>query len=261
MERATTLLPRRPDDRAAGGDHTWPGRPAFLATFLTAWFALDRPVTSPPLASSALLALGASGGVLVAVERLTVGGSLRDIARRLGLRRPDPRGLVAAGLAGAVVVSTYLAGAALLGTDLEVRDDWPTVLVGVVVFHGLAEELVWRGYAFGHLRRRHPFWRAVGWSVPLLALTHAPIVVGNGVVVGVLAVAAAAATCVPLAYLWERSGHAVWAPAILHAAIGTWQLFERSYGSGFRLVILAASIVAPCSALLFRDRFFGGRRS
>jgi membrane protease YdiL (CAAX protease family) len=164
--------------------------------------------------------------------------------------------MVAATAVGIAVFSTYVLGAALLDIDLEVRANWPTVLLGAFLFHGLAEELVWRGYVFGFLRDRHPFWRAIAWSVPLIALTHVPIIAGNGVAIGTLAVLSAAATCLPLAYLWEKSGRTIWAPAIVHGAIGTWQLFERSYGLDFRLLILTASIAVPFTAFLFRDRFF-----
>jgi hypothetical protein len=116
---------------------------------------------------------------------------------------------------------------------------------------------VWRGYAFSWLRARHPFWRAIAWSVPLIALTHAPIILSNGVAIGSLAVLSAAVTCLPFAYLWERSGRTVWAPAILHGLIGMWQLFERPFDAEFSAVILLASIVTPLSAFLFRNRFFG----
>ena len=66
----------------------------------------------------------------------------------------------------------------------------------------------------------------------------------------------AATTCLPLAYLWERGGRTVWAPALLHGLIGSWQLFERTYPLRFSLVMLVASIVVPLLALLAGDRFF-----
>lgn len=144
----------------------------------------------------------------------------------------------------------------MLGIDLEVRANWPTVFLGVLLFHGLAEELVWRGYAFGYLRRRHRFWAAIAWSVPLIALTHVPIIAGNGVAIGAVAVLTAAVTCLPFAYLWERSGRTVWAPAILHGLQGTWQLFDRTYSNEFSVLILGASLVVPLSAFLFRPSFF-----
>jgi membrane protease YdiL (CAAX protease family) len=257
MQRATiTTTPvdvRNPTRRSPGA---WRERTVFGATFILAWCALDRLVTSPPTAISATVALTTAAAVVATGERLAGGGPLRQVARRLGLAQPRPRSLVAAGIVAGAVLAAYLAGAALLGVDLELRANWPTVLVGVLLFHGLAEELVWRGFAFGFLRRRHPFWRAIAWSVPLIALTHFPIMVTTGIAIGAVAVLSAAVTCLPLAYLWERSGRTVWAPATVHAGIGTWQLFERSYGPSFHVLILAVSILVPLTAFLFGGRFF-----
>jgi hypothetical protein len=123
------------------------------------------------------------------------------------------------------------------------------VLIGLLLFHGVAEELVWRGFAFGHLRRKFTFRRAVAGSMPLIAITHLPIVIGSGALVGGLAMTTAAITCLPLANLYERGGRTIWAAAILHGLIGTWQLFERSYPPSFQLVILAATMVVPLAVM------------
>jgi membrane protease YdiL (CAAX protease family) len=218
-------------------------------TFLAAWAALDRLATSPPTISSALLALGGAGVVLATGEML-LGRPLRALPGTLGLGRPRSQALLVALLVGAAVVGTYLVGAALTGVTLRLRPEWPAVLVAVLLFNGVAEELVWRGFAFGHLRRAMPFRAAVGWSVPLVALTHVPIILGNGALIGLLAVATAAVTCLPFARLWERGGRTIWAPACLHGLIDTWQLLERTYPPWFPIVVVAASTVVPLAVLL-----------
>jgi membrane protease YdiL (CAAX protease family) len=228
----------------------------FVVTFLAAWFLLDRFVTAPPVVGSSLLALAASGAVLLVSERLVTGLPLVDLLRRLGLGRPVTRAVLAASLVGAAVVATYVGGAAVLGIHLELRSNWPIVLIGVLIFHGLAEELVWRGYVYGHLRRTNSFGGAVVRTVPLIALTHVPIIMGNGLAVGSLAVLSAAVTCLPLAYLYDRGGSTVWPPAIVHGLIGTWQLFDRTYPVEFSMLVLCGSILTPLTAFVFRDRFF-----
>ena len=64
-------------------------------------------------------------------------------------------------------------------------------------------------------------------------------------------------TCLPLAHLYDRGGRTIWAPAIVHGLIGTWQLFERTFPVEFSLLILVGSIVTPLAAFAFGDRFFG----
>lgn len=232
----------------------------FIATFLLAWLSLDQLVTSPPLPASALVSLAGAGLVLVVGELVVFGTSPRALAGSLGLGRPAARSVVAAVVVGLAVVAFYLVGAALLDIDVSLRSNWLSVLVGALLFHGLAEELAWRGFAFAHIRRGTTFWRAIGWSIPLIALTHVPIIASNGWGVGSLAVASAALTCIPLAHLWERSGGTAWSPAIVHGLIGTWQVFDRGYGAGFSLWILTGSIVVPFVVFLFGDRFFGCSR-
>jgi membrane protease YdiL (CAAX protease family) len=228
---------------------------AFLTTFLAGWWALDAFVTSPPDPVSATVALASAAAVLVIGQRV-LGWPWREIPASLGLGRPVPRAVAVAGIVGSAVVLCLPLGARAAGVTLELRANWPAVLLGALLFHGLAEELVWRGFVFGHLRRTRTFWRAVAWSVPLIALTHVPIVVSNGLAVGALATLTAAATCLPFAYLWERGGGTIWAPALLHGLIGSWQLFERTDSDRYSMVVMTASILVPMAVFLFRDRFF-----
>jgi membrane protease YdiL (CAAX protease family) len=231
-------------------------RVGFVATFLAAWLALDRLVTAPPTTLSALIALSAILPVLVVSERVATRRPLAEIATRLGLRRPSARAVLAATVVGGAVVATFVAGAALLGIDLELRSNWPTVLVGALLFHGIAEEIVWRGYVYGRFRRTAMFKTAVLRSMPLIALTHVPIIASNGLGVGTLAVVTAIITCLPFAKLYDRGGNTIWAPAILHGLVGTWQLFERTFPAQFSLVVLIGSIITPLATFAFGDRFY-----
>ncbi len=79
----------------------------------------------------------------------------------------------------------------------------------------------------------------------------------SGWLVGGLALVSAAVTCLPLAYLWERGHRTIWAPAIVHGLIGSWQIFDRSYPMTFTVIVLIATIVVPLIAFAFRDDFFG----
>jgi membrane protease YdiL (CAAX protease family) len=226
----------------------------FLGAFLGAWLLLDGLVTSPPTIASASIALAASTTVLMGGQRI-LDGHWHSVPESLGLGAPVGRAVTVAALAGSAYFASLLLGAHLLGVSLDLRSNWLAILIASLIFHGLAEELAWRGFLFGRLRRSRGFTRAVLASMPFLALTHLPIIESSGIAVGGIAVVTAIITCVPLAYLWERGGRTVWAPALLHGLIGTWQLFERTYPVEFSMVIGAASISVPLLALLFRDRY------
>lgn len=232
-------------------------RIAFLVTFLAAWFALDRLAVSPPMPGPALLALGVALLILATGEILVFGADPRKVLIRLGYGRPDGRAIVLAFFVGAAVIASYLIGAAALGIELELRPEWPLVLVGALLFHGLAEESVWRGFVYRHLREGRTFGRAVLVTIPFIALTHVPIIANNGWLVGLLALLTAAVTCVPLAYLWDRGAGTVWAPAIVHGMVGTWQLFDRTYPVTFSIIVMVVTIVVPLLVFPIGRRLFG----
>ena len=229
---------------------------AFVVTFLIGWFALDRLAVSPPMPGPALLALCVALLVLAAGELLAFGARARTVLVTLGYGRPDGRAIALAVFVGAALIVAYLAGAAAVGSRLELRPEWPLVLVGALLFHGLAEESVWRGFVYRHLRAGRTFRRAVLLSIPLIALTHAPIVATSGWLVGGLALLTAAVTCEPLAYLWDRGPGTVWAPAILHGMIGTWQLFERTYPVTFSMIVMVVTLTVPLLVFPIGRRLF-----
>ena len=248
-----------PETGSAGARRGWVRTIGFGLAFALGWWCLDRLGESPPMPVPALAALAAAATVLAVAQVVVYRTAPRRVPVALGFGRPVLRALAVAVLIGALVVGCYLGGAALLGIQLRLRPQWPLVLLGALVFHGLAEEMVWRGFTFARLRERHTFWRAVLLSMPLIALTHVPLLVTSGAVVGGVALLSALITCLPLSYLWERGGRTVWAPAIVHGLIGSWQIFERSYPLTFSLVVLGTSIVVPLGAFLFRDLFFRDR--
>src|SRR6185312_4567352 len=110
-------------------------------------------------------------------------------------------------------------------TDAGLRPNWIWLLAGTFAFHGLAEELVWRGYVYRWLRRNRSFTRAVLLSMPFVAAAHIPIVITSGPLVGAAALLVAAVTSIPLAYLFDLGRGTLWAPAVLHAAIDSFKLF------------------------------------
>jgi membrane protease YdiL (CAAX protease family) len=175
----------------------------------------------------------------VAVERLLYRTPPREALRWLGFGRAGGRALLAACVVGALVQLVYPLTVSVTGTALELRPGWPWLLIGIFAFHGVAEELVWRGYAYRRLRVGRSFRAAVLWTMPLVAVAHVPIVINSGPVVGVASLIVAAVTAVPLAYLFDTGRGTLWAPAVVHTAIDS-----------FKLVIIPAAAVTTFSLLL-----------
>lgn len=192
----------------------------------------------------------------LAVERVVFGLGPREALRGLGLGWPGGRAVLLACAVGALIQLVYPAVTALTGAVPVLRPDWFWLLIGIFAFHGVAEELVWRGYAYRRLRAGRSFGRAVLWTMPLVAVAHVPIVVNSGPVVGAAALIVAAVTAVPLAYLFDAGRATVWAPAVVHTAIDSFKLVEVPTAAltTFSLLLAAVSVAAPLLVLAVPQR-------
>lgn len=233
----------------------------FLAGFLALWGLLAGAGAADPsgrgrLAILALVILGA-----VVVERLLYRTPPPQSLVNLGLGRPGPRSLALAAAVSAVVLLVFPLASAVTGSSIRLRSDWLWLLVATFAYNGVAEELVWRGFAFRKLRDGRSFRTAVWCTMPLIAATHVPIVLTSGPVVGTGAMLVAAVTTVPFSYLYETGRCTVWAPAVLHTGIDSFKLFTipATATTTFSLLLIAVSLTVPLLAIAVPRRWLDGR--
>jgi len=143
---------------------------------------------------------------------------------RLGLGCPTTWSLLVALGLGGVLLAAYPVMSWLTGARFVLPPGWPLLALGLFLMNGIAEEMIYRGYLFRHLREGHAFRRAVLLGIVFHAAAHLPILASAGVVVGLSTVLVAAATFTPYAYLFERGRNTVWAPALLHFTSDTIKL-------------------------------------
>ena len=234
---------------AVGTPATWA---RFLLGFLILWAVLAGASSADPTArwGPAILAVvvAASLGVSRVLYRLPA----REAVRILGLGRPDRRSLTVSAVISALVLLVWPATVLLSGASIPLRPDWPVALIGILTLHGLAEELVWRGYVFRRLAQGRSFWPAVCWSMPLIAVTHVPIVLAAGPAVGVGAMLVAATTSIAFSRLYAMGGGTLWAPGLLHAAIDSFKLVVLPAAAQpiYPFLIIGFSIVVPLLVLV-----------
>jgi len=101
---------------------------------------------------------------------------------------------------------------------ITLRPEWLYLLAGVVLVNGITEEVIHRGFVFGRLRRGRSFAAAATLSAMVFAAQHLYIMVTTGWTVGLASVMLAALLAYPLAFVFERGGNSIIAPAILHAS-------------------------------------------
>jgi membrane protease YdiL (CAAX protease family) len=192
-----------------------------LIGFLALWFVLDR--------SAAMLgSFSGEAGMIVCVtvllmavivERILFGIGPPASLHALGFRRPER---------DAVRTTFFLCAALLafyplfsLGTTLPLglADGWPILLIGLFLQGGIAEEVVFRGYLFRHMRRGRSFWRAAFLAALPFIAVHLLLFATLDFPLALAALVVSVSLSFPLAWLFDRSGGSVWPPAILHFTV------------------------------------------
>jgi membrane protease YdiL (CAAX protease family) len=106
------------------------------------------------------------------VERILFGQRVLAAARALGLGRPRARGLLAS--AGTCLLLLLLVPLFVqsTGTSIDFFPGWITLVPGLFAQAGIAEETLFRGYLFRHVRSGRSFWRAAGLSTLPFVSVH-----------------------------------------------------------------------------------------
>jgi membrane protease YdiL (CAAX protease family) len=178
------------------------------------------------------------------VQRAFFADSWSDAWRSLGLGAPDARGVgVAVGVC-LLMLCVFPAYLMIRSVSVSLYDGAALLALGILAQGGVAEELVFRGYLYGHLRRRHPFWRAAWISVLPFAAAHLYMFATMPWPIALTALALSVALSFPFAHLYDLGGGAIWAPAIAHAVVqGAVKLIVIEDGV-FPIVWMAASALA-----------------
>jgi membrane protease YdiL (CAAX protease family) len=153
------------------------------------------------------------------VERLLYAVPPQQALAALGLGRPAARSLLAALLAGLALLAYLPVLALATGQPLALRDGWAWIALGVFLQGGIAEELLWRGYLFRHLRATRGFWRAAAIAMIFMVAQHVLLLWTLPLPLALAALVVALATSFPLAHLFEIGGNTLWGAALLHWVI------------------------------------------
>jgi membrane protease YdiL (CAAX protease family) len=174
------------------------------------------PPGFPHLVRQVLLCMWGVGAILIA-ERMLFSSTLREALRAVGFVRARKSTLKVVLLASLPMWAFLPLFAWTNGTAIDLRPEWLSLLLGVVLVNGVTEEVIHRGFVFGHLRRGRSFATAATVSAMLFAAQHLYIIVTMGWTIGLASVLLAALLAYPLAFVFDR-GHSIAGPAILHTS-------------------------------------------
>lgn len=185
---------------------------------------------------------------LLAIQRLFFGGSFAAAARALGLGAPHRRGVLTAGAVCSMLLLVIPVYAQWTRAAVEVQPGWAWLLPGLFAQAGVAEETLFRGYLFAHLRRTHAFWPAARRSMVPFVIVHLWLFVTLPWPIAMASLLLAVAISFPLAHLFELAGGTIWAAALVHFVVqGTLKVASvpGEAAATLPLVWIAASATLP----------------
>ncbi len=167
--------------------------------------------------------------------------------RHLGLGRSRALGiLVTSGIACLMWMAALLFVWAR-GMTFTFYPGWISLLPGLFAQAGIAEEVLFRAYLFGHVRPGRTFWRAAAVSMLPFVSVHLVLFYSMPWPIALASVLLSIVMSFPLAYLFELGRNTIWAPALLHFVTqATVKVVVFSHGAeSFALVWMAASATIP----------------
>lgn len=181
------------------------------------------------------------------VDRAIHGARDESWTRRLGLAAPAGAGLVRSAAACALLILVVPVYFVLSRRTPSAYPGWVWLLPGLLAQAGVAEEVLFRAFLFGNLRRGRTFWRAAALATGPFLLVHLWLFVSLPWAVAAASAFLSVAISFPLARLFEAGGRTIWGPALLHAVVqGVPKVIVTGDGDPtFALTWIACSAVLP----------------
>lgn len=186
--------------------------------------------------------------VSVAAEIMVFRASAKSAIIRLGLGFPASKGILVSIVHCVTLLSVFPIFAWATGAELAFYDSWSWLLPGLFAQAGIAEETLFRGFLFRHVRKGRTFLRASVLSAIPFAVVHLFMFIILPWPVATAGLLLSIAITFPLAYLFELGGDTIWAPATLHFLVqGAIKVITVSDNgsSSFPLVWMAACVILP----------------
>lgn len=194
------------------------------------------------------------GAATIAIEMLLFQKPVRDSARFVGIGLPAARGLAISVAIGLGLVLTIPIFAVATHSTFAFYPGWLLLLAGLFFQGGIAEEMLFRGYLFRHIRERHRYWKAAALAAVPFVLVHFILFFTNPWPIAAASILLAVIMSFPLSRLFEMAGNTMWAPAIVHfaAQAGVKLLVPTGDQAGlYPFFWIVACAVVPFSVFLF----------
>ena len=229
----------------------------FFAAFIVMHYTGEALIKLPYIVN-AVIVFAAVFIIILLLNRLVHGKSMKTTIHDIGLRKANLSELAPGIFVSTALLCTYPLLGYLLNTGISLTDKWQWNIIGLMFTGGIAEEMLFRGYLFGSLRKSMSFRKAAFISTICFALAHLVMFIYMDWPVALLSTMLAVAISAPLAFLFERGNKTVWSPAIVHTAIRTIGLVvtvDEKHFMQFSLLWITACMILPYIVLMFYKEF------
>lgn len=196
--------------------------------------------------------------VLLLLRKMYPGAPLKITAAAIGFRKTTFRHVLPGILVSAGLLGMYPLISLLGKITIQTTADWYLNLAGLLLTGGLAEEILFRGFLFGELRKQMRFKKAVFRSALVFTGAHLLLFTYFPWPLALFSTILAAGLSLPFAYLFEQGQNSVWAPALVHATIRTVGMVFTTGEAGLPLLSswwILLSLFVPWIILSFYPSF------
>ncbi|MEZ5343968.1 MAG: CPBP family intramembrane glutamic endopeptidase [Pyrinomonadaceae bacterium] len=156
---------------------------------------------------------------LISIEIILFGRSAQKAFEAVGLHCSSRAGILIVIIISVLLLLMIAAFALITDSSFNFYTNWYLLVPGLFFQAGIAEEILFRGYLFGHIRRRHSFWKAAVFAAIPFILVHMILFYSLSWVIALASIFLSVVLSFPFARLFELGGCTIWAPAILHFVI------------------------------------------
>lgn len=192
----------------------------FIAAFLILHFTGLAVIKMPYIINAAIVFVA----VLLAIflpSKWFLEKSFKSTIRDIGFSKVSFKKIMPGIIISALLLTMYPVLGYILNAKINAAENWQLNLIGLLLTAGLLEEMLFRGFLFGGLRRFMSFKKAVFVSTIVFTIAHLLLFLYFSWPVALLSTLLAAGLSLPLAYLFEKGENTIWSPALVHAAIRT----------------------------------------
>jgi hypothetical protein len=229
----------------------------FIVAFLVMHYT-GQALMKLPYIFNAILVFAAVLMAMLLFSKLTEGKTVKSTISDMGFRKTNLPGLAPGIFVSLALFGSYPLLGYLLNTGIKPVDGWQWNITGLMFTAGLAEEMIFRGYLFGSLRRKMGFRKAVLKAAICFSAAHLVMFTYMDWRVALLSTLLAVAISVPLAFLFEKGNNSLWSPAIVHTAIRTVGLVvtvDEKHFMQFSLLWIVICMTTPYLVLIFYKKF------